>query len=113
MAGAVHLIHQRVAGLLKEWMASQLMGLNEETRAIAQGIVDEPVVFIVHGRTISGGRAECEAIDFEGRVKSINCEVMWRQLEDVRGPAVWLDRQSSEHAPDLRKARYGLTRIIC
>ena len=57
--GMVGMVDQRVAGLLREWLASRMTGLNEETRVIAQRIIDEPVVWVVHGWTVSGGKTEC------------------------------------------------------
>ena len=87
--GMVGMVDQRVAGLLREWLASRMTGLNEETRVIAQRIIDKPVVWVVHGRTVSGGKIECEAVDFEGKTKSVNCEVLWQQVEYVAQQYGW------------------------
>ena len=60
-------------------------------------IIDEQVVWVVQGQTVSGGKTECEVVDFKGNTKSVNCEVLWQQVEDVAQQYGWTVNPMSAH----------------
>ena len=81
--GLVGLVDQHVRVLMIEWVSSRLNGLNEETRASIQKIIDTPIVWLHFTRPVAGGRTDFDIVDFEGRSRFTNCEHLWQQLEDI------------------------------
>jgi hypothetical protein len=87
--GLVGEVDELVSRLFAAWMATRMTGMREETRVIAQRLIDEPIEWVVHGKMVAGGKHECEIVDFEGKAKSIDCEQLWRQLEDMAQQYSW------------------------
>ena len=81
--GLVGQVNQHVRGLMIEWVSSRLNGLNEETRASMQKIIDTPIVWLHFTSPVAGGRTDFDIVDCEGRSRFINCEHLWQQLEDI------------------------------
>jgi hypothetical protein len=94
MVGAVN---ARVQVGLKTWMETRMVGMREETRVIAQRIVDEPINWIAYDKASPGGKNELELMDFEGRAKSLDCVALWRQLEDVAAQYSWTVNARCSH----------------
>ena len=96
-AGVVSEVDAMVAAWFHEWAATRMMGLTEETNQTVQRIMNESVVWVIYIKATSGGLSESEAVDFEGKAKSLNCEALMQQLEDVAQQYGWTVNHMSTH----------------
>jgi hypothetical protein len=94
MVGAVNL---KVKLLFQSWMDSRMMGMREDTRDIAQRIVDEPINWMAYDKPSPGGKSELDLMDFEGRAKGLDCTTLWRQLEDMAAQYSWTVNARCSH----------------
>jgi hypothetical protein len=90
-------VNKKVQGELQNWMDARMVGMREETRVIAQKIVDEPINWMAYEKASPGGKNELELMDFEGRAKSLDCMALWRQLEDVATQYSWTVNARCSH----------------